>query len=494
MARPIQDAARKRKVHVVGAARGIGRWFVEHVFAHPSRASADDDCECLAYDRDVEIEALRDRVHCHLVLEGDASPFASIADHDIVVLAVPLDAMKSVLNDLIPYLAPDTLVVSFTSVQVQSQQLLANALSGRCQFLGCHPLFGPGLLSPVGAFAALVDYRAQKPVHVAFRNLLISVGLDVVELAAAEHDEAMAMVQSLTHFTLLTFASTLASLRDRPFAASERLARLRTPNFRFMHAFASRLLQIAPTTTGSVQLGEHASKVRSLFVEQAQQLAHGLDQSCDAHQAAFYFSATKRALRGPALADGADFAAQAVERLLGVEVELFQAMQSGRIVVLRHRVLGTYRLARIAELFPDRLRLVGRVGTKQVGGKMYLVPWLSPAHCCNYARQGLGDPRRAEAWLAKVERRGEVISRRHVEVMSLDFSRDFVRQNVLPARQRLVLPQRVRPLLRHLTRLVPEIWHVDEAASWQNPESLALDLRCDPAVDGEAIENAILAL
>jgi len=137
-------------------------------------------------------------------LPGRGATLAEAAAQDIVVLAVPLAAMRGVAEAMAPLLRPGTLVVDVCSLKVAPLALLAELLPPAVDLLGTHPLFGPqsGRAGIAGLQLALcpVPGRARgRLARLAPRVLARAFGLDVVVTTAEEHDRQMAYVQGLTH-------------------------------------------------------------------------------------------------------------------------------------------------------------------------------------------------------------------------------------------------------------------------------------------------------
>lgn len=121
------------------------------------------------------------------------------ASRDIVIIAVPVAAMREVLGQIAPHLKPGALVIDVGSVKVLPSQWMVELLPGHVDIVATHPLFGPqsarnglpGLrlvVCPIrgGREAEVVD-RARK------------AGLIVSVTTPEEHDREMAYVQALTH-------------------------------------------------------------------------------------------------------------------------------------------------------------------------------------------------------------------------------------------------------------------------------------------------------
>ena len=139
----------------------------------------------------------------------------------VVVLAVPLPAMGTALDDLT--VAPDATVTDLGSVKRPVFDVLGRTLGGR--FVGGHPMCGtersgyaavdPGLFT--GARWALClepDTDLTRWLRVA--EVALAVGAEVVPVTTAEHDDAVAAISSVPH--LLAAALATAAGRAGPLA------------------------------------------------------------------------------------------------------------------------------------------------------------------------------------------------------------------------------------------------------------------------------------
>ncbi|KRB90970.1 MULTISPECIES: prephenate dehydrogenase/arogenate dehydrogenase family protein [unclassified Sphingomonas] len=125
---------------------------------------------------------------------------ASAAAADIVVLAVPVQAIEEVLRAIAPHLRASALVVDVCSVKRKPLAAMARLLPSHCEILGTHPLFGPqsALRGLAGSGIALVPVRGRQWRRVA-AFLEKALHLDVIVTTAERHDRDMAYVQGLTH-------------------------------------------------------------------------------------------------------------------------------------------------------------------------------------------------------------------------------------------------------------------------------------------------------
>lgn len=121
---------------------------------------------------------------------------------EIVVLAMPVPAMRAALFALRPHLRPEQLVLDVGSVKVRPAAALAEVLGAEIPWAATHPLFGPISLA-----------RAERPLRVVLcpsalhpgaaaraRAFYEGIGCEVIEQSAEGHDHVMAYTHALTFF------------------------------------------------------------------------------------------------------------------------------------------------------------------------------------------------------------------------------------------------------------------------------------------------------
>jgi prephenate dehydrogenase len=126
----------------------------------------------------------------------------------VVLFAVPISATPSIINETLPLVPPNALLVDLTSLKVKPLNAM---MQHRGEVLGLHPMCAPssaGLLNqPVVACRGRCAQRSQ-----AFLELLGALGARVIEMEAERHDRLMAVVQGLNHFYSIAFAHALKAL------------------------------------------------------------------------------------------------------------------------------------------------------------------------------------------------------------------------------------------------------------------------------------------
>ncbi len=123
-----------------------------------------------------------------------------VASKDIVILAMPVQRIAAVCDEISPYLKKGALVLDVCSVKEEPQQLMLDHLPDHVDIVGTHPLFGPqtGADGIADLRVALCNIRGDRLACVdAF--LSESLKLKTIITTAEEHDRQLAYVQGLTH-------------------------------------------------------------------------------------------------------------------------------------------------------------------------------------------------------------------------------------------------------------------------------------------------------
>jgi prephenate dehydrogenase len=128
--------------------------------------------------------------------------FESACAQKIVILCMPISAMRDTLRQVAPLLRPDALVADVCSVKVYPVQWMRELLPAGVSILPTHPMFGPDSAadSLKGRKIVLCRERIDGRQYEKIKRWLQSRGLVVIEAAAREHDEKIAVSLSLTHF------------------------------------------------------------------------------------------------------------------------------------------------------------------------------------------------------------------------------------------------------------------------------------------------------
>jgi prephenate dehydrogenase len=153
-----------------------------------------DRTDVLVFDSANQVRSSSKRIH--------HAPLKSVASQQVVLLAVPVSAMRTTLRNIRPFLQPSTLVIDVCAVKVKPVEWMRAMLPKQVHILGAHPLFGPDSArdSFIGHQVYLTPVRipAQKLRHV-IREVR-AAGLLVKTVSPREHDKLMAETLFLTQY------------------------------------------------------------------------------------------------------------------------------------------------------------------------------------------------------------------------------------------------------------------------------------------------------
>jgi prephenate dehydrogenase len=189
-------AKRIERVAIAGARGQMGALF--------ARALHHCGCEVAAIDRPYADEAL-----------GDA-----LRGVQLVILSVPVNAMRDVTLRLAPFMEPGAILADLCSVKVNPVQTMLDGYAG--PVVGTHPLFGPVIPEGFVPRVAVTPARGEDAAG-AVTELIARAGFSPFASTAEEHDRAMAAVQGLNFITTVAY---LAAARQTP-----GIEKFRTPSF-----------------------------------------------------------------------------------------------------------------------------------------------------------------------------------------------------------------------------------------------------------------------
>lgn len=164
--------------------------------------------------------------------QGDVANAVALAD--IVVLCVPVTALREVLALVVPTMRPEQLLMDVTSVKVRPVRWMEEAFAG--PVIGTHPLFGPNP-APEALRTALVRGHGSTEAHAAWvEEMFHCFGCRTFWATAEEHDRGVALAQSLNFTVSAAFFATLAE--------NEHVRDFLTPSFtRHLEAARKHLTQ-----------------------------------------------------------------------------------------------------------------------------------------------------------------------------------------------------------------------------------------------------------
>jgi len=127
-------------------------------------------------------------------------PLEEVAKSSIVLLCVPISRIRSVLMEMVPHLAENSLVADTCSVKCYPLSLMKTILPSHVQVVGTHPLFGPDSAAKglQGKKIVLCPVRMRNLSSV--ESFLSRLGLNVLITSPENHDRLMASTQVVVQF------------------------------------------------------------------------------------------------------------------------------------------------------------------------------------------------------------------------------------------------------------------------------------------------------
>ncbi len=206
----------------------------------------------------------------HAVIRADldtaVTPPDAAAAADVVIISVPIERTVEVIEHLGPLVREDALLMDVTSIKVEPVRAMLE--SSRASVVGTHPLFGPSVHSLQGQRIVLTPGRGDTWLEW-LRQMLQARGLSIMETKAEAHDQAMAIVQVLTHFSSEVMGRTLARLG----VPIEQTLNFTSPVYLMELLMTARHFAQSPDLYASIQMSNpRTSAVTAAFVEAAREL------------------------------------------------------------------------------------------------------------------------------------------------------------------------------------------------------------------------------
>ena len=206
---------------------------------------------------------------------------------DVVIVSVPIDKTEEVINEVAPHIKKSGLLMDFTSLKVFPMKAMKQTKAG---YLGCHPLFGP--TTPIeGQLVILCPGRSSKWMNW-FKKLLEANKVIVKTMTPKKHDQLMAYVQALTHFSDIALSDVL---RKSGLPVKD-MVTIQSPVYRLELDMMGRILNQDPNLYANIQIGNPLSiKVMKDFMKSCEQLTD-IVKNKDVKAFTRYFNRNKKYL------------------------------------------------------------------------------------------------------------------------------------------------------------------------------------------------------
>jgi prephenate dehydrogenase len=146
----------------------------------------------------------------------------AVAEADLVITAIPVNAMRTVLLSVLDLIGKDTIVIDTGSTKSQICKAIVNHAK-RDQFVAAHPIAGTENSGPQAAFSGLFqqktniiceqDKSSAKALAVA-NKVFDTLGLRTVFMDPVEHDKHVAYVSHLSHVSSFLLGQTVLDIEQ----------------------------------------------------------------------------------------------------------------------------------------------------------------------------------------------------------------------------------------------------------------------------------------
>ncbi|MEM3381745.1 MAG: prephenate dehydrogenase/arogenate dehydrogenase family protein, partial [Candidatus Bathyarchaeia archaeon] len=199
-------------------------------------------------------------------LDVEWAPIEDAHNADVVIVSVPMDETVDACKNLAGRMSPGSLLVDLTSVKTGIVDAVSSSTPPNIEYLSIHPLFGPNVENMVGR--RIIAIKAKPgPKTEDFIDLLESCGCIVKVSTVEEHDEAMASIQVLHHFALLSLSKAISRL-----VAGRNLSEYLTESFERTLTNIESIERNLETIYKIQRMNPHGERARKIFIEEATRL------------------------------------------------------------------------------------------------------------------------------------------------------------------------------------------------------------------------------
>ena len=166
---------------------------------------------------------------------------------DIILVSVPIDSTNKVIRQIGSFVKKGSLLIDTTSIK--KEPVFTMLKYSRCEVIGMHPVFGPGVSSIKGQIVVLCPARGEK--WIGWVTKILEKNHAKVKITTPQkHDEMMSLIQGLNHFTTITTAHAMKSLG---ISIKESLS-YTSPIYRLRMAMIGRILNQDPLLYANIEI------------------------------------------------------------------------------------------------------------------------------------------------------------------------------------------------------------------------------------------------
>ncbi|WP_455369812.1 prephenate dehydrogenase/arogenate dehydrogenase family protein [[Eubacterium] cellulosolvens] len=140
-------------------------------------------------------------------------PLEKAHQSNIVIVSVPIQETVKICKSISQKMYEESLLVELASLKTGITETIKKSIPNSLEYLSLHPLFGPQVKGIAGKRFVAVE-SSSGPLTNEFLEMLQECGALIKKTTVEEHDLAMASIQVLHHFALITFSSALIKFTE----------------------------------------------------------------------------------------------------------------------------------------------------------------------------------------------------------------------------------------------------------------------------------------
>lgn len=193
---------------------------------------------------------------------------------DIVLISLPIHKTIDGIKNIAPHLKQGQIMTDVTSVKELPCAAMLEHTTDDVEVLGMHPMFSPSL-DIKGKNVILTKERIREDSAQMLFDFWKEKQAQVAFLTAKEHDNVVAVLQSLSHFVTMAFGKALKDLhwdfdKNKPYE---------TTYFKLLSSLLGRVMQFDSHLYAYIQLSNpEGHSVIQQFLQSAQELKDEIDQ------------------------------------------------------------------------------------------------------------------------------------------------------------------------------------------------------------------------
>lgn len=185
---------------------------------------------------------------------------------EVVIVSVPVEATVGIIKKVGHYVREDALLMDFTSLK--SEPVKAMLRHSKSNVLGMHPIFGPGVSTIRNQTVVLTPGRGDKWLKWA-KELFEKAGAKVRVTTPEKHDEMMAVIQGVMHFSAISIGY---ALKELDFDVKESM-HFTSPIYKLRMDMVGRILSQDPQLYADIEImNPNTTKVTDAYIKASQKL------------------------------------------------------------------------------------------------------------------------------------------------------------------------------------------------------------------------------